>query len=80
MATLKLLLIYDAILQPFYQIDLDECKTQGEILSWVQHIIPKNWATPQTIGNLILAIDSSIGLRGIAKDKSIEKVHERSAL
>ena len=41
-----------------YDIDLDRCKTNAQILHWIMHIVVgKNWATPELTKDLILMFE-----------------------
>ena len=49
---------------PYYEIDLDTCKTVKEILNWIAHIMKKIWASDEDIANLVRAFDDLLNLQG----------------
>jgi hypothetical protein len=46
-----------------YQVDLDRCRTSAEVLDWIAQISHKSWGDPETVGNLVKAIDEVLCLQ-----------------
>ena len=44
-----------------YYVNLDECGTSADILDWVVQIAEKEWASPEDIGHLVLALNELAG-------------------
>lgn len=44
-----------------YEIDLETCNDSWSILDWILQIASKNWASPEDIGNLVLAFEGVVG-------------------
>ena len=44
-----------------YEVDLDRCIDAPSIFDWVLQIAGKTWATPDDIGNLVLALNQLAG-------------------
>jgi hypothetical protein len=40
-----------------YEVDLDRCRTSGEVLDWIIQLNQKSWTTPEDIGHLVEALD-----------------------
>ncbi|HEY3451909.1 MAG TPA: hypothetical protein VGK67_36460 [Myxococcales bacterium] len=40
-----------------YEVDLERCTTSAEMLDWLCQVAEKDWATPDTVGNLVLAFN-----------------------
>lgn len=49
-----------------YRIDLERCKTTGEVLDWIQHMTTKVWSSkdPRVIADLVIALNDILGLPG----------------
>lgn len=41
----------------YYAVDLETCRTAAETLDWIFQVAGKMWASPEVLGNLILALD-----------------------
>jgi hypothetical protein len=39
-----------------YEVDLERCRTTGEVLDWIAQVQGKAWATPQVVGELVQAL------------------------
>lgn len=48
-----------------YEIDLDRVKTCRDVCDWLSHLIEKNWATPEVLGNVVRALDAAGCMRGL---------------
>jgi len=46
-----------------YNVDLGRCKTSAQVLDWVIQVSKKNWATPELIGMLVVALDKELDLQ-----------------
>lgn len=40
-----------------YEIDLEQCRNSESVLDWICQIAHKTWATPEDLGQLVLAFD-----------------------
>ena len=56
-----------------YEIDLDRCKTGDEILSWIEQLSQKCWATAEVIGDFALKINKLLGLYAIIQQPELYK-------
>jgi hypothetical protein len=48
------LLVYEPVL---YEVDLGRCKTSAQVLDWICQVASTSWATPEIVGNLVMAIN-----------------------
>ena len=52
-----MVLVCEAIEAKGYEVDLERCTTSAEMLDWICQVAEKTWATPDTVGNLAMALN-----------------------
>jgi len=87
-----LVLVCDAAEAKGYEVDLERCTTSAEMLDWICQVAEKAWATPDTVGNLAMALNEllrplatvcAMGVEGEPIEdprQAIEKALSRDAL
>ena len=48
--------------QDRYNVDLDRCDDQVEVLDWIVHMSRKYWVTDADLANLVRALDACLGI------------------
>ena len=50
-----LVLVCEAAEAKGYEVDLERCTTSAEMLDWLCQVAEMDWATPDAVGNLVMA-------------------------
>jgi hypothetical protein len=50
----------------FYDVGLDQCRTEAGFLHWLAHLHGKTWVDTRTLGGFLAAVDDVIGVRRLS--------------
>ena len=59
-SNLTLVLTYDGE-RDWYYVDVEECLTPAEMLDWIFQVAGHTWATPEIVGQLVVALNDLLG-------------------
>jgi hypothetical protein len=49
--------------RPWYEIDLERCRTSAEVLDWIAQVAGKTWATDEILGALVRRLNELLYLQ-----------------
>ena len=58
--------------RPYYEVDLERCRTSAEVLDWIVQVSHKIWASPAAVAQLVVALDMACDLQATRCGGGIE--------